>query len=84
MSRFERFRTHSNPPRRSASQVRPLPHPPHNVHIRVMAELIIRRGLDEPDTSGNFVPHKPAPPGKSAAGRPFRIVSEYEPAGDQR
>ena len=47
-----------------------------------MAELIIRRGLEEPDTSGNFVPHKPARPEKSEAGRPFRIVSEYLPAGD--
>ena len=48
-----------------------------------MAQLIIRRGLEEPDTSGNFVPHKPARPEKSEAGRPFRIVSEYQPAGDQ-
>jgi excinuclease ABC subunit B len=48
-----------------------------------MAELVIRRGLEEPDTSGNFVPHKPARPDKIEGGRPFRIVSEYEPAGDQ-
>jgi excinuclease ABC subunit B len=48
-----------------------------------MAELIIRRGLDEPDTSGAFVPHKPARPEKAAEQRPFRIVSEYQPAGDQ-
>ena len=48
-----------------------------------MAELIIRRGLSEPDTSANFVPHKPARPEKSDGGRPFRIQSEYSPAGDQ-
>ena len=48
-----------------------------------MAELIIRRGLEEPDTSGNFVPHKPARPEKTEAGKPFRIVSDYQPAGDQ-
>ena len=48
-----------------------------------MAELIIRRGLEEPDTSANFVPHKPARPEKSDGGRPFRIQSEYSPAGDQ-
>ncbi len=48
-----------------------------------MAELIIRRGLDEPDTSGSFVPHKPARPEKSEAGKAFRIVSDYQPAGDQ-
>ena len=53
------------------------------LHIAGMAELVIRRGLEEPDTSGNFVPHKPARPDKIEAGRPFRIVSEYEPAGDQ-
>ncbi|MBU3993898.1 MAG: DEAD/DEAH box helicase family protein, partial [Alphaproteobacteria bacterium] len=48
-----------------------------------MAELVIRRGLAEPDTSGTFVPHKPERPEKSDGGRPFRIVSEYQPAGDQ-
>jgi len=48
-----------------------------------MAELVIRRGLEEPDTSGNFVPHKPQRPDKSMPGKAFRIVSDYEPAGDQ-
>ncbi|MGC1269710.1 MAG: excinuclease ABC subunit UvrB [Croceibacterium sp.] len=48
-----------------------------------MSELVIRRGLEEPDTSGNFTPHKPARPEKSDGGRRFKIVSEYEPAGDQ-
>ncbi|HMP56551.1 MAG TPA: DEAD/DEAH box helicase family protein, partial [Novosphingobium sp.] len=48
-----------------------------------MAELVIRRGLEEPDTAGSFVPHKPQRPEKSDGGRPFRIVSEYRPAGDQ-
>ena len=48
-----------------------------------MAELIIRRGLEEPDTSGTFVPHKPTRPDKSMPGRPFKVVSEYEPNGDQ-
>ncbi|MBS0255639.1 MAG: excinuclease ABC subunit UvrB [Proteobacteria bacterium] len=48
-----------------------------------MAELIIRRGLEEPDTSGAFVPHKPARPAKVEAGRPLTIVSDYQPAGDQ-
>ncbi|PKB14429.1 excinuclease ABC subunit B [Novosphingobium kunmingense] len=48
-----------------------------------MAELIIRRGLAEPDTSGAFVPHKPARPEKSDGGRRFEIVSDYQPAGDQ-
>ena len=48
-----------------------------------MAELVIRRGLEEPDTSGTFTPHKPVRPEKSDGGKPFRIVSDYEPAGDQ-
>ena len=48
-----------------------------------MAELVIRRGLEEPDTSAHFVPHKPARPEKSEGGKPFRVVSDYQPAGDQ-
>ena len=40
-----------------------------------MPELVIRRGLAEPDTSASFVPHKPLRPEKSEGGRPFRIVS---------
>ncbi|MCJ2183097.1 excinuclease ABC subunit UvrB [Novosphingobium sp. 1949] len=48
-----------------------------------MAELIIRRGLDEPDTSGSFTPHKPERPEKSLPGKRFEIVSDYQPAGDQ-
>ncbi|MCV0382260.1 MAG: excinuclease ABC subunit UvrB [Erythrobacter sp.] len=48
-----------------------------------MAELVIRRGLEEPDTTGEFVPHKPNRPEKSMGGRRFELVSEYEPAGDQ-
>ncbi len=48
-----------------------------------MAELVIRRGLEEPDTSGEFVPHKPARPEKSLPGKRFELVSDYEPAGDQ-
>ncbi len=48
-----------------------------------MAELVIRRGLEEPDTSGSFVPHKPQRPEKTDGGKPFKIVSDYEPSGDQ-
>ncbi len=48
-----------------------------------MAELVIRRGLEEPDTSEKFVPHKPARPEKSMGGRRFELVSEYQPSGDQ-
>ena len=48
-----------------------------------MAELIIRRGLEEPNTVGTFTPHRPERPPKLEGGRPFKIVSDYEPAGDQ-
>ena len=48
-----------------------------------MAELVIRRGLEEPDTSDSFIPHKPERPEKSLGGKPFKLVSDYEPAGDQ-
>src|SRR4051794_15050168 len=42
----------------------------------------IRTSLAEPETEG-FVPHKPARPEKAEGGKAFRIVSDYEPAGDQ-
>ncbi|MXP24460.1 excinuclease ABC subunit UvrB [Altererythrobacter indicus] len=48
-----------------------------------MAELVIRRGLEEPDTSGSFIPHKPQRPEKTHSGKPFKLVSDYQPAGDQ-
>ena len=54
-----------------------------NRHNPPMPELVIRRGLAEPDTSASYVPHKPQRPEKSDGGRPFRIQSEYQPAGDQ-
>jgi excinuclease ABC subunit B len=54
-----------------------------NAHKRAMVELIIRRGLDEPDTDGTFTPHRPARPEKSGPSAPLRIASDYQPAGDQ-
>jgi len=48
-----------------------------------MAELVIRRGLEEPDTSETFKPHKPTRPDKALGGRRFELVSEYQPSGDQ-
>ena len=48
-----------------------------------MAELVIRRGLEEPDTTGEFTPHKPARPEKSMPGKKFKLVSDYTPSGDQ-
>ena len=45
--------------------------------------LIIRTTLDEPDTGQSFVPHRPVRPPKVDGGKKFKIVSDYEPAGDQ-
>ena len=43
----------------------------------------IRTSLDEPETGQSFVPHRPARPPKAEGGKPFKIVSDYTPAGDQ-
>jgi len=43
----------------------------------------IRTTLAEPETGQNFVPHRPARPEKAEGGRPFKLVSDYEPSGDQ-
>jgi excinuclease ABC subunit B len=44
----------------------------------------IRTSLAEPETGQSFVPHRPQRPEKLEGGRPFKLVSEYEPSGDQR
>jgi len=43
----------------------------------------IRTSLEEPETGQAFVPHRPDRPAKAEGGRPFRLVSDYRPAGDQ-
>ncbi|MEA3029426.1 MAG: excinuclease subunit [Sphingomonadales bacterium] len=45
--------------------------------------ITIRTSLEEPDTGQAFVPHRPARPDKAEGGKAFRIVSDYQPAGDQ-
>jgi excinuclease ABC subunit B len=49
---------------------------------RLMA-IQIRTSLAEPETAETFVPHKPARPDKAEGGQPLKLVSDYEPAGDQ-
>ena len=56
---------------------------PYLFHICLMTELVIRRGLAEPETGKDFVPHKPRRPEKSEGGKRFKLVSDFEPAGDQ-
>ncbi len=43
----------------------------------------IRTSLAEPETGQAFVPHRPNRPEKAEGGKAFKIVSEYEPSGDQ-
>jgi len=43
----------------------------------------IRTSLEEPETGESFVPHRPARPPKQESGQRFRLVSDYEPSGDQ-
>ena len=44
----------------------------------------IRTSLAEPETGPAFVPHRPNRPDKVEGGRQFKLVSEYQPSGDQR
>ncbi|MDH7640951.1 excinuclease ABC subunit UvrB [Sphingomonas oryzagri] len=43
----------------------------------------IRTSLAEPEAMPMFMPHRPERPAKSEGGKPFRLVSEYAPSGDQ-
>jgi excinuclease ABC subunit B len=43
----------------------------------------IRTSLAEPETDEAFVPHRPERPPKTDGGKHFRLVSDYEPSGDQ-
>ncbi|MBK8630022.1 MAG: excinuclease ABC subunit UvrB [Sphingomonadales bacterium] len=45
--------------------------------------LIIRTNLSEPETGQTFIPHRPERPPKVDGGRPLKVVSDYQPAGDQ-
>ncbi|MCW2393813.1 excinuclease ABC subunit B [Sphingobium sp. B8D3C] len=61
---------------------RPIAAGGHNRHIPPMA-IQIRTNLAEPQTDQSFVPHRPARPEKAEGGRRFKLVSDYQPAGDQ-
>ena len=43
----------------------------------------IRTSLAEPEAQPMFMPHRPERPEKSEGGKAFRLVSDYEAAGDQ-
>jgi excinuclease ABC subunit B len=44
--------------------------------------IVIRTSLAEPEAQ-DFTPHRPSRPEKAEGGKPFKLVSEYQPAGDQ-
>ena len=56
---------------------------PDRLPISMAMAIQIRTDLSEPETGQSFVPHRPARPEKSEGGRPFKLVSDYEPSGDQ-
>ncbi|MEQ1509459.1 MAG: excinuclease ABC subunit UvrB [Sphingopyxis sp.] len=45
--------------------------------------ILIRTSLEDPESTADFVPHRPARPPKAEGGRPFTLVSDFAPAGDQ-
>ncbi len=49
----------------------------------MISEHPIVRSFDNPEAIPIFAPHRPERPEKSEGGIPFRIVSEFEPKGDQ-
>ncbi|RSV45451.1 excinuclease ABC subunit UvrB [Sphingomonas sp. ABOLE] len=44
----------------------------------------IRTNLAEPETGQAFIPHRPQRPEKAEGGKKFKLVSDYQPSGDQR
>ena len=50
--------------------------------LRIMA-IQIRTSLAEPETGQAFIPHRPERPPKAEGGKAFKLVSDYQPAGDQ-
>jgi len=62
----------------------------HEASLAVVAarsnlEALLARGRPfyVPDDAPDWVPHRPARPEKSEGGVPFRLVSDFEPRGDQ-
>jgi excinuclease ABC subunit B len=43
----------------------------------------IRTSLDDIDPEKLFIPHRPERPAKTEGGKPFKLVSDYQPSGDQ-
>jgi len=61
----------------------PIAPPAPPPHICCMA-IQIRTSLAEPETGAAFIPHRPQRPEKVEGGKLFKLVSDYQPSGDQR
>ncbi|MEO0499950.1 MAG: excinuclease ABC subunit UvrB [Pseudomonadota bacterium] len=48
-----------------------------------MADIAIRTSTTDPSDMPAFQPHRPERGEKSEGGRPFELISDYEPSGDQ-
>jgi excinuclease ABC subunit B len=66
-------------PARLTTGLAPAPQKAHSANM----SLIIRTNLEEPETGQTFIPHRPERPVKAGESKPFKIVSNYSPAGDQ-
>jgi len=51
--------------------------------MAALMAIQIRTSLAEPEPAEGFVPHRPARPDKAEGGKSFKIVSEFDPSGDQ-
>ena len=62
-----------------------MPRPPKSAPAEVsgVADMSAVFDYDESKGAVAWVPHRPARPEKSEGGRRFKLVSDYEPAGDQ-
>ncbi len=49
----------------------------------IVSEPFVSDEFPSTSHAGDFVPHRPQRPQKSEGGKRFKLVSEYEPAGDQ-
>jgi excinuclease ABC subunit B len=67
---------------RSTKSGRPAALEPQGV-ADVSGTFIHDHQLDSAATPAMWTPHRPARPDKHEGGRPFRLVSDYSPAGDQ-
>ena len=73
-------------PQRKFERAAPESHP-HGMFGAAASAELLKELLDQGDPNIRnrppWLPHRPPRPEKSEGGRPFRVVSEYQPEGDQ-